>query len=299
MPYYIALDIGGSKIEGILVNEKLKVFKRIRHPTEAKKSRAKIVANILDVIKQLDNKKVKVVGFSMAGFVDGSGKLQMIHNIPSFMGIKFKQTFERLTRKKIVVENDAQCLALAESKIGAAKGKKHVIGIILGTGVGGGLILDGKIYKGSTGGAGHIGHISVDRSGFRCGCGQLGHFESWCSGSSIIKRYRFYGGSDKNAIPSKIFTSEEKAAKKTTDNFVEKTGIAFASIINAFSPEAIVLGGGVSKMDARMYQRVRSSTRKYQYDPIAKKVRILKNKLGDSAGIYGAALLAIQYSSSS
>lgn len=298
MQYFIALDIGGSKIEGMLVNEKLKVFRRIRRSTEAKKSRRRIVGNILRVINELDNGKVKVIGFSMAGFVDPSGKLRMIHNIPALMGIKLVATFRKLTGKKVVVENDGQCLALAEASLGAARGKKHVIGIILGTGVGGGLLLGGKLYRGSTGGAGHVGHITVDSSGLRCGCSQKGHFESWCSGPAIVKLYRKYGGRMKSATPEAVFKSKEKAAARATADFVDKAGIAFASIINAFSPEVIVLGGGISNMDARMYQRIRASTKKRYYAPIAKKVKILKNKLGDSAGIYGAAILAAQYSSS-
>ena len=310
--YVIGLDIGGTKIEGVLVKATSVsllpgVLKKIRVPTQAAAGRDAVIGNIVAVVVSLFNYgkenvrgfKLKGIGIGTAGFLK-DGRLEMVPNIPSLKGVKLKVLLlQQLQRKKIkvplYVENDSICFALAELMFGAAKGFKNVIGIIVGTGIGGGLILDGRLYKGRDGGAGHIGHTTVDPSGPRCGCGQYGHFESWCSGKHITQRYVAAGGKIHDPDPKKIFHSKDKdaVAEKIMGETYEKFGMALANLINTFNPEIIVLGGGVSNLPSEFYSKVTAAAKRYAYPAFSEGMKIVRNSLGDDAGVFGAAALAL------
>ncbi len=328
--YVIGLDIGGTKIEGILAKATSasllpKVLKRIRLPTHPD-SRQKTIGNIVAVVyslygygkSQIKGFRPAGIGIGTAGFlkptstkVDGApsqgrrgkGRLEMVPNIPAIKGVRLKEILSRQLRLRkisspLYVENDSICFALAEFMFGAARGRKNVIGVIVGTGIGGGLILEGKIYHGRDGGAGHIGHTTIDPSGPRCGCGQFGHFESWCSGKHITQRYVAAGGKMRSPDPGKMFTAAATAtdnvAKEIMGETYDKFGIAFANIMNTFNPDVIVLGGGVSNLPAEFYRKINVAAKKYAYPAFSSGLKIVKNKLGDDAGVYGSAALAIK-----
>lgn len=313
MTYVIGLDIGGTKIEGVLVNaaaadnSKLpKTIRKIRMPTNAAAGKKVVLSNITTAIVSLYNYgrenvrgfKLRGIGIGTAGFLK-NGRLEMVPNIPAIKGVKLRDVLLlQLRRRKIkaplYIENDSICFALAEFMFGAAKGCRNVVGIIVGTGIGGGLILDGKIYKGRDGGAGHIGHTTIDPSGPRCGCGQLGHFESWCSGKYITQRYVAAGGKIRNPDPMKIFAANEAVASKIMSETYDKFGIAFANIINTFNPEVIVLGGGVSNLPQKFYLRITAAAKKHAYPAFSDSIKIVRNRLGDSGGVFGAAALAFK-----
>lgn len=314
--YVIGLDVGGTKIEGILVKATAaasksqlslpKIIKKIRTPTNAARGRSTVINNIVAVIaalydygkKNLPVFELKGIGIGTAGFLK-NGRLQMTPNIPALRGVKLRdvllqQLRQRGIKSQLYIENDSICFALAEFMFGAAKGYRNVIGVIVGTGIGGGLVLDGRVYKGRDGGAGHIGHTTIDPSGPKCGCGQPGHFESWCSGKYITKRYIAAGGKIKNPDPAKIFGSREPVAKEIMKETYEKFGLALANIINTFNPEIIVLGGGVSNLPKKFYLKIRAAAKKHAYAAFSDSISIVKNKLGDSAGVFGAASLAFK-----
>lgn len=313
MMYVIGLDIGGTKIEGVLVTAAAatadfslpKLIKKVRMPTRAAAGRDAVIGNIVAVVvslfsygrKNIKGFKLKGIGVGTAGFLK-EGRLEMVPNIPAIRGIRLKEVLSlQLQRRKIKAplyfENDSICFALAEFMFGAARGRENVIGVIVGTGIGGGLILDGKIYRGRDGGAGHIGHTTIDPSGPKCGCGQIGHFESWCSGKYITQRYVAAGGKIVNPNPQKIFHSREAVAKRIMAETYDKFGIAFANIINTFNPDIIVMGGGVSNLPAEFYRKVNAAAKEYAYAAFSGGLRIVKNRLGDDAGVYGAAALAL------
>ena len=307
MAYIIGLDVGGTKIEGILVKATAagvlpKIVKKIREPTDAVAGKNAVIGNIVRVIAALHNYgKEEIPGFRLSGVGIGTagflknGRMQMTPNIPALVNVRLKdvllQRLRKLGIKRIFIENDSICFALAEFMFGAARGYKDVIGIIVGTGIGSGLILDRKVYRGRDGGAGHIGHTTVDPSGPRCGCGQRGHFESWCSGKFITKRYVAAGGKIRNPDPHKIFYSKDPVARKIMSETYEKFGLALANIINTFNPEIIVLGGGVSNLPAEFYRKINASAKKYAYQAFSDGIKIVKNRLGDSAGVFGAVAL--------
>ena len=335
MTYVIGLDIGGTKIEGVLASLNNagtlpKVLKKIRRPTNAAAGRTAVIDNIIATILELNSHgranvsgfRLKGIGIGTAGFLKptsqqrnsadggmrnrahpdlrrGNGRMEMVPNIPSLKGVKLKEVLLQQLRQKgikspLFIENDSICFALAEFMFGAAKGYRNVIGVIIGTGIGGGLILDGRLYRGRDGGAGHIGHATIDPSGPRCGCGQRGHFESWCSGKYITKRYVAAGGKMKNPDPAKIFGSGEPVARRIMEETYEKFGLAFANLINTFNPEIIVLGGGVSNLPNEFYRKINAEAKKYAYAAFSDGLKIVRNRLGDSAGVFGAASLAFR-----
>ncbi len=316
MAYVIGLDIGGTKIEGILVKAPSsyfkssqplpRVLKRIRLPTNAAGGKSAVINNIVAVIAELykfgkDNSPgflLKGVGIGTAGFLK-KGRMQMTPNIPALTGVKLRHILLKQLRQKgikspLYIENDSICFAMAEFMFGAAKGYRNVIGVIVGTGIGGGLILDGRLYRGRDGGAGHFGHATIDPSGPKCGCGQRGHFESWCSGKYITRRYIAAGGKMANPGPAKIFASQEPVAKRIMGETYEKFGLAFANMLNTFNPDIIVIGGGVSNLPQKFYLEIRAATRKHAYPAFSGGIKIVRNRLGDSAGVFGAATLAFR-----
>lgn len=309
MAYVIGLDIGGTKIEGILANATSAslphVIKRVRLPTYPL-SKEDTVGNIVAAVvslygygrKNIRGFRLSGIGIGMAGFLK-DGRLEMVPNIPSLRKVRLKDILLQQLRKKgikapLSIENDSICFALAEFMFGAARGSENAIGVIVGTGIGSGLILDGKICRGRDGGAGHIGHATIDPSGPKCGCGQRGHFESWCSGKHITQRYIAAGGKLVNPDPKKIFSSKEAVAKRIMAETYDKFGIAFANLINIFNPDIIVLGGGVSNLPGEFYRKINAAARKYAYPAFSGGLKIVRNKLGDDAGVYGAAALALK-----
>lgn len=310
--YAIGLDIGGTKIEGVLARmlpsgAVPKVLKKVRLPTNPSAGKQAVLNSIAEVIvslfshgKNIRSFKLSGIGIGTAGFLK-DGKLEMSPNIPCLEGVALKEALQQQLQKKgiktpLFIENDSICFALAEFMFGAARDCNNVIGVIVGTGIGGGLILDGRLYRGRDGGAGHIGHVTIDPSGPKCGCGKSGHFEAWCSGSHITRRYIAAGGKIQEPNPGKIFRSTEKTAKKVMEETYEKFGVALAGLISTFNPEVIVLGGGVSNLPDKFYQRIAAATKKHSNPAFYSGVRILRNKLGDSAGVLGAAaLVASEY----
>ncbi len=296
MARYIGLDIGGTKIEGVIVNENLKVLRRVIKPTEAHGSRERIISNIVRVVEELGIGGVKVVGIGVPGFEDSEGKLRLTPNIAKFENFNLRSVLEKRLKKKIALENDAHCFVIAEQQAGAALGIKNVIGLTLGTGVGGGAVVDGKLLRGKNGGAAHFGHILLGDCGERCDCGRKGDLESWCGGKQIERRYKSLAGKAKSA--KEIFSSKDAAAVRIVSEFYEKLGIAVANLISAFNPECVVLGGSISQ--SVDIGRLAKAVKRFGQKPLVKESRIVWNKLGASAGVYGAAMLAAKqfYSSS-
>jgi len=283
MPNYIGLDVGGTKIEGVLVNEKLRVLKRAERTTDAHESRESVIANIVEVVHKLKTGLVKDIGIGVPGFLDEKGKIQLSPNIPQFENFNLKQALERKLNRIVHTENDANCFVLAEQKVGAARGMNIVLGITLGTGVGGGIVIDGKLYLGKDGGAAHFGQMIVEPHEVK------GDLESWCGGKYLAKRYKAITG--KNLDAKEIFLSKDRAAIQVVKDFYQKLGIGIANLINIFNPEGIVLGGGISnKVDLK---KLRKEVERYGHAALVQDVKILRNKLGPSAGMIGAASLAI------
>ncbi len=283
MHYSIGIDLGGTKIEAILMDKKARILNRYRRPTEAHSPKEKVLSNIVEAIDKVKTKNVIGVGIGHPGF-SMNRKLTSINNIPCLKGIDLAKELQEQTGLKTVAENDANCFAIAEHRFGAAKGSSNVVALIIGTGIGAGIIISSRLYKGSHGGAGEIGYLRVGST----------TFEESCSGPNIVKRYKKAGGSLRNPNPSDIFLSKEAAAKKVTEETIDGFARGFAGIINAYDPEMIIVGGGVSKAFSIFMPKVIKVLPKYATNKNAALVKIVKNKIGEDAGVVGAALLPLQ-----
>jgi fructokinase len=186
------------------------------------------------------------------------------------------------------MENDANCFAMAESTLGVAKGFDVVFGIIMGTGVGGGIVINGKIHQGRTNIAGEWGHHTLHPNGNNCYCGKKGCVETYISGPALEKRWNELTGKSQN-MPEIIQNIEDSKIKQWKDEFLENFGFGLANVIDILDPDVIVLGGGLSNIDF-LYTEGKDSVYQKVFSDLVD-TPIIKNKLGDSAGVFGAALL--------
>lgn len=280
MKYAIGVDLGGTKIEAALVDEEYNVHASHRLATGKGRD---ILKNLNACISEVDNGEAGV-GIGTPGFVRHN---KLISN-PNVEGLNdaLKKFMQENPGAKL--ENDANCFAIAEHMLGAARGRKNVLGVIWGTGIGGGIIVDGKLHKG-LGGAGSIGHIILDNSIDDYGAGSPGTWEYLCSGPNIIRRYREAGG-EKDLRPDQVFASEDETCRKVSHETLKYMGMALGSLINVLDPEIIVMGGGVSNSD--VYDELNEMTDKYSVS--RRSCSVVKNERGDSAGVLGAASLVFQ-----
>lgn len=286
----IGLDIGGTNIHGILMREDGKIIKKHKFESNANKSKYEIIKNIISAIEILKEGKTRGIGLGIAGVVDKDGKFLFNPNIPKLKNVNLKEIIKKRFKIRVIQENDANCFAIAEHAYGSGKGNGSLVGLIIGTGVGGGIILDNKLYKGMHGFAGEFGHSVIDPNGPKCNCRLRGDFESLCSGPSIVKRYYSAGGKIRNAEPEKIFNSNESVAKSVIRDTIKYLGIGISHIVNAFDIGLIVLGGGVSNLN--FYDEVNESVKEFSNPAVRKNIKVVKNKLGDFSGAVGAARIA-------
>lgn len=296
----LGLDIGGTKIAAGMVDENLKIIKKAEHKTEADLGFEKVLLNIEKCVSALKpTEKFEKIGIGIAGQVNiEEGILIFSPNMPELENIKVgKLVKEKLAEylfenSIIAVDNDANAFALAEHKVGLGQGSRNLAVLTLGTGVGGGLILNNKLYHGA-GFASELGHMIVAVKGRKCSCGLLGHLESYTSGTSIEKMYF-----EKTGVKKKAYDIEIDALKKNDQiglGVYEKAathlGFGLSSIINILDPEMIILGGGIGRSDL-IYEKAKEVCyRNIFYKN--RKTKIEKSKLSNDAAIIGAVLLTV------
>lgn len=283
----IGIDLGGTKIEGVCLDESLNVIQRKRVPTNQQNGYSSIVNSIAslvhDITKNIDDYSI---GVCTPGAISKKTGLIKNSNTQCLIGMPLKEDLEKSLHQKVVMENDANCFAMAEAKMGAAVGYSVVFGVIMGTGVGGGIVIDGKIHRGRTNIAGEWGHHTLHQNGNPCYCGKNGCVETYISGPALEKRWTELGGKT-DSMPAIIQHSDTNTQWK--QEFLNNFGVSLANVIDILDPDVIVLGGGLSNIDF-LYTQGKQAV----YDNVFSDLvdtPILKNKLGDSAGVFGAALL--------
>ena len=239
-----------------------------------------MLKNICSMIKKLDQKEILFVGLSIAGVIANNGLMVSSPNLKCLEGVNLVEELENLVGKKVLCENDANCFVLAEQKIGAARGYKNVVGLIIGTGIGGGIIINRELYKGKTNSAGEFGRMIIHSNE---------EFEELCAGPGIVHRYLLTGGTIRNPDPEKIFSSEELKARQVVEDTYKFLRIGISNIIVSLNPEIIVIGGGVSNLP--IYARINRDIERNLPKSFLKSAKIVKNHLGDSSGVIGAAFL--------
>jgi fructokinase len=293
--FRIGIDLGGTKIEGIVLDERGKEIFRKRIETQRELGYQHILNRIKELYDELAG-QIKnhphTFGIGTPGAVSPRSGLLKNSNTVCMNGQPVKSDLENLLGRKIEIQNDANCFAMAEALHGAGRGKKLVFGVIMGTGCGGGIVHNGEVITGAQGIAGEWGHMSINPDGPLCYCGQRGCVETYISGGGLQNRYAERFGAQKTFREiEKDFLAGEANAVAFMKIFFRNFGRALANLIDVLDPDVIVLGGGVSKFGALYTEGVAEVARYVFNDSL--ETPIVKNQLGDSAGVIGAALIGI------
>lgn len=297
------IDLGGTKIEGVVLKaaENPEVLFRERVPTEADKGYAHILAQIVKLVDKMINKmgyKPGHIGFATPGTLDPQLETMKNCNTTVMNGMPMKDDLERFLNVQVSLANDANCFALAEARLGVVKEKfphaRVVFGVIMGTGVGGGVVINNHVLNGLHGIAGEWGHNFLDESGGPCYCGKSGCVEKVLSGPALEEFYYYQKGDNKNLkeIATLAASGKDDAAVKTMSRLTYFFGKAISTVVNILDPDVIVVGGGVGNVEA-IYSEGMKSLEQHIFNNKLE-TPVLKPLLGDSAGVFGAAFLADQ-----
>ena len=281
----LGIDLGGTKIEGILLDSNFNELKRKRIYTP-QDDYFQIIQSIKSIVTDLKTSDTEI-GVCTPGAISKKTGMLKNSNTQCLIGKPLKEDLEEALNQKIVMENDANCFALAEAILGSAKDYDVVFGVIMGTGVGGGIVINKKIHKGRTNIAGEWGHHTLHPNGNACYCGKHGCVETYISGPALEKKWTEISGHKKSL--SEILHSDDSKLPGWKKEFLDNFGTGLANVIDILDPDVIVLGGGVSNVQFLYDEGVKSVHDKVFSDLV--ETPIIKNKLGDSAGVYGACLL--------
>ncbi len=294
------IDLGGTKIEGVILKsmEDPTPLIRTRVDTGGDKGYEHVVQQIkklVDIMEKESGLKPERIGFGTPGVLDPILKTMKNCNSTSLNGNPLKKDVEAILGFPIEMANDANCFALAEAKWGIVKEKapdaRVVFGIIMGTGVGGGIVFNGTVWNGCHGIGGEWGHNFLDESGGQCYCGQIGCVEKILSGPGLQNYYHSITNEKitLKEIVARYTKGDDEAAKKTMERLLHFFGKAVSVVTNLLDPDVIVIGGGVGNIDL-LYKDGPASLGNFIFNNRVD-VKILKPSLGDSAGVFGAAAL--------
>jgi fructokinase len=293
--FRIGIDLGGTKIEGIVLDASGRELFRKRVDTQQEKGYDHILGRIKELHDGLAAQiqpQPHTFGLGTPGAMSPRTGLLKNSNTVCMNGQPLKADLEKRLGRKIEIQNDANCFAMAEALHGAGKGRKLVFGVIMGTGCGGGIVYRGEVITGPQAIAGEWGHLSINPDGPLCYCGQRGCVETFISGGGLEARYAGQFGVKR---PFKEVVKDYYAGDAKTVEFIKTFfrhfGRSLANLIDVLDPDVIVLGGGVSNFDA-LYTEGVAEVAKYVFSDCLE-TPIVKHQLGDSAGVIGAALIGI------
>lgn len=294
--YRIGIDLGGTKIEAILLDpdgrsllrERTATPRDAHGPTEYAAIRDTVQHLIRTTVDHVPEGHAYTIGVGIPGSINArTGRVQNA-NTAGLIGHPFQRDLEHLLGRPVAMQNDANCFALAEAKAGAAQGADLVFGIIMGTGCGGGISIGGQIHSGRHGIGGEWGHFSVDPGGLRCYCGNRGCVETKLSGGGVA--HAFYEQTGQRLTMEQITDGYRRGDVPCTtifEQFLDDFGRCLGGLISTLDPDVVVLGGGLSNID-ELYTLGVAQVRRYAFHEHIE-TPILKHRLGDSAGVIGAA----------
>ncbi len=316
--YYLGIDLGGTNIAVGIVDEGYNIIKKGSVPTKAQRAPEEIVADMgklcLDLLAEanIPVSEVAYAGIAAPGTANPqTGCVEYANNLPFLNFPIAKILREYLPVEKILVENDANAAAYGESIAGAARGAKFAVMITLGTGLGGGIIIDGKVYSGFNFAGAELGHMAIEYNGKPCTCGRRGCWEAYSSATGLIRMTRekmietkdtimwdMVGGSIDNISGKTAFAAMkqgDKAASEVVDMYIAYLACGVTNLINVFQPEVLCIGGGVCREGDYLIKPLLALVEKEQYTRNSDKKTIIKvAELGNDAGIIGAAALGQQ-----
>ena len=286
--YKLGVDLGGTKTEAILLDENFSVIKRKRIPTpqnDYQKILDSISSLVLDISKNVTDFSL---GVCTPGAISKQTGLIKNSNTQCLIDKSLKEDLENKLGKKISMENDANCFTMAEATLGAGINFDSIFGVILGTGVGWGIVIDKKLHSGRTNIGGEWGHHTLHRNGNLCYCGKHGCVETYISGPALENHWKNLSGKSQS-LKEILPDIDNEYGKKWKDEFLENFGYGLANVIDILDPDAIILGGGLSNIDF-LYTEGKESVYSKVFSDLVD-TPILKNELGDSAGVFGACML--------
>ena len=311
----IGVDLGGTNIKAGVVSEDGSVVATTECPTLAAEGPDAVVGRMAKLVTDLKPK----AGAGVAGVGVGSpgplnqltGMLYFTPNMPGWDNYPLGGNLAKKTGMKVIVDNDANVAALGEYQFGAGKGTRTMILLTLGTGIGGGVIIDGKVLNGPDVTAGEVGHIVINPDGPKCGCGNHGCLEAYCGTAGILSRawaelekphavsvLREWIGDDQLKLTPAMLTKAAEQGDGIAISVLRETGrllgVGIASLTNLFAPDMVLLGGGIAGAGEFIFRSVREEVEKRAMAPNNKRVKILPAKLGNTAGLVGAAALVLR-----
>lgn len=312
--YRIGVDLGGTNIAVGLVNEKMEIVKKTSAPTRAERSAEAIAEDIAALCRGLcrqqgiEPRELVSVGIAAPGIANGdNGVVEYCCNLPFRRFPLAEEVARRLGVERVKIANDANAAALGEAVAGAAKGAKDSVMITLGTGVGGGIILNGRIYDGFNHAGGELGHMVIEKDGALCGCGRRGCWEAYSSATALVRmtkeKIEECHAAGRETLMAKAerisgrtacdaMRKGDEAAKEVYDRYISYLACGLTNMINIFRPQVISLGGGVSGEGQSLIDALLPLVRKEQYGgEVVENTELRIALLGNDAGLIGAAML--------
>lgn len=300
--FFIGIDLGGTNLKVGLLNSHYRIIaKEILSTKKFLKKEGLIQAiadSVMDIaIKQgLSKKNISAIGLGLPGPIDTkAGIVHFFPNIPGWREVNLKAILQKKLSVPVFIDNDAKLMCLAEQRRGAAAGFNNVICLTLGTGVGGGIIIDGKLYRGRDNASGEIGHLPINEDGPFCNCGGRACLESYIGNNRILKHAkRLFKRNITLEELSALAKKKNKQALNIWNEVGGHLGVALAGVVNLLNPDCIVIGGGVANAGKLLIDKVKETIAKRAMSVQARGIKVFKAKLGSDAGIIGAAILAIE-----
>jgi glucokinase len=314
----IGIDLGGTNLKGIVMDKSGQGRHLTRIPTEAERGGAIVMENILTLIEKLVEKEgskenILGVGIGTPGFVSDGGVISGAGNLPGWAGTEVYSPIRQRFGLRATAANDVTVMAFAEARYGAGRGVRNMVCYALGTGIGGGIVIDHKLYKGSHGMAGELGHMTVVPDGLPCTCGMRGCVECYASATGIVRMAKDLASRNKTAnqtpFVKEVLSNPDAVTSKMVYDYVKKNdpvacevndracdllARAIGMMENALSPDRIVLGGGVMMAGQIIIDTVNKHLPKYCFSMIREKCTIVPAELGEDAGVVGAAAMVFE-----
>ncbi len=311
--YSIGIDLGGTNIVCAVVNDKYEIVAKAKTATNSPRSAQEIFDDIAKVsfeaVKNagITMKDIESVGLGTPGTVNGDGVIEFANNLV-FNNVPARQMLiDRLGVEKVYIENDANCAALGEAYAGVGNGAKDFVAVTLGTGVGSGIIVDGKIVNGVNFAGGECGHMVIMVDGEQCTCGRKGCWEAYASATALIRQTEEAMEEDPDSVMHKLAAEEGRVSGRTAfdamrkgdiagikvvDRYIKYVACGLINLVNALQPEVICIGGGICNEGETLLKPLRKYIEAERYSIYSKiQTKIVKAQLGNDAGVIGAAIL--------
>jgi len=297
--FIVGIDLGGTNLKVALLDLRYQIKDREVLNTQKFIKKENLICAIIDSINKiiennnLSRADILGIGLGLPGPIDYErGVVHFFPNIPGWKGVNLKTILERRLRLPVFVDNDAKLMSLAEYKLGAAKGSRNAVCITLGTGVGGGIIINGHLYRGFCNASGEIGHMPINEKGPRCNCGGRACLETYIGNNRILKEARRMFRRDITLEElSCLARKQNRQAQTIWLKIARRLAVALVGAVNLLNPDCIVIGGGVAGAGKILFDNIRKIIARHAMSVQARHVKVFKAKLGNNAGLIGAAIL--------